>query len=97
MSGKLRKVIIRDRRLIPPFNEPARDLMVMNKPLWLHQRDLLAPYCDEELEVHSLDEIPEDRFRLWCIGTICSSMSPSSGRFWTGRGGWGKHAAWPSP
>ncbi|WP_299283907.1 hypothetical protein [Thermoflexus sp.] len=61
MNGKLRKVIIRDRRLIPPFNEPARDLMVLNKPLWLHQRDLLAPYCDEELEVDSLDEVPDDR------------------------------------
>ena len=35
------KIIICDETLIPPFNEPARDLRVLNKPLWLHQRDVL--------------------------------------------------------
>jgi carbonic anhydrase/acetyltransferase-like protein (isoleucine patch superfamily) len=55
----MRKVIIRDRRKIAPFNEPARDLRVMNKPLWLFQRDVMAPYCTHELVVDSLEEIPE--------------------------------------
>jgi carbonic anhydrase/acetyltransferase-like protein (isoleucine patch superfamily) len=52
----MRKIILRDRRKIPPFNEPARDLRVLNKPLWLHQRDVLAPYTSEELEAESFAE-----------------------------------------
>jgi carbonic anhydrase/acetyltransferase-like protein (isoleucine patch superfamily) len=52
----MRKIILRDRRKIFPFNQPARDLRVLNKPLWLHQRDVLAPYTKEELEVDSLAE-----------------------------------------
>jgi acetyltransferase-like isoleucine patch superfamily enzyme len=57
----MRKVILRDRRSISPFNEPARDLRVLNKPLWLHQRDLLARYVNQELEVDSLDETRPER------------------------------------
>lgn len=53
----MRKIIIRDTRKIAPFNEPARDLRVLNKPLWLFQRDVLARYCAEEREVNSLEEI----------------------------------------
>ena len=52
------KVIIRDRSKIPPFNEPARDLRVLNKPLWLNQRDVLEPYCDSEVEVESIEQVP---------------------------------------
>lgn len=44
------KIILRDVRPIFPFNEPARDLTIMNKPLWLFQRDVLRAYCDRELE-----------------------------------------------
>ncbi len=54
----MRKITILDKTFIPPFNEPARELRVLNKPLWLHQRDLLARYCTQELEIASLDEIP---------------------------------------
>ncbi|HEX9925603.1 MAG TPA: multidrug transporter [Anaerolineae bacterium] len=50
----MKKIIVRDQTLIPPFNEPARDLRVMNKPLWLYQRDVLSPYCQEEIECSSL-------------------------------------------
>lgn len=57
----MRKVILRDRRQIAPFNEPARDLNVLAKPLWLFQRDLLAPYTTEEREVNSLREISAER------------------------------------
>ena len=49
----MKKIIIRDQTLIPPFNEPARDLRIMNKPLWLYQRDVLSPYCQEEIECSS--------------------------------------------
>jgi carbonic anhydrase/acetyltransferase-like protein (isoleucine patch superfamily) len=55
----MRKIIILDRRNIDPFNEPARELRVMNKPLFLHQRDVLLPYCrGQELPVESLDQLP---------------------------------------
>lgn len=53
----MKKIIVRDQTLISPFNEPARDLRVMNKPLWLYQRDVLSPYCREELECKSFQEI----------------------------------------
>ncbi len=45
------KVILQAPRHIPPFNEPARDLRIQNKPLWLNQRDLLAPYVTREVEL----------------------------------------------
>ncbi|UCC89004.1 MAG: hypothetical protein JSV81_06780 [Anaerolineales bacterium] len=45
------KIIVCDESLIPPFNETARDLRVLNKPLWLHQRDVLSTYCSQEIEV----------------------------------------------
>jgi len=53
----MRKIILQNQRKIFPFNEPARDLRVLNKPLWLHQRDVLAPYVTAEREVLSLDQI----------------------------------------
>jgi acetyltransferase-like isoleucine patch superfamily enzyme len=60
----MRKIIIRDRRKLSPFNEPARELRVLNKPLWLHQRDVLSKYCEQEREVESLEEIPDDRAEM---------------------------------
>jgi acetyltransferase-like isoleucine patch superfamily enzyme len=45
------KVILPAPRFIPPFNESARDLRIQNKPLWLNQRDLLAPYVTSVLEL----------------------------------------------
>jgi carbonic anhydrase/acetyltransferase-like protein (isoleucine patch superfamily) len=56
----MKKFIIRDRTKIPPFNEPARDLRVLNKPLWLYQRDVLAKYCIMEIEVDSFEGITAD-------------------------------------
>ncbi len=58
----MRKYIIEDTRLISPFNERARDLRILNKPLWLAQRDALAPYTREERPtVRSLGEVPNHR------------------------------------
>jgi len=55
----MRKIILEDQRNIDPFNEPARELRVLNKPLFLHQRDVLLPYCTgRELPVKSLDQLP---------------------------------------
>ena len=57
----MRKIILKDHRKIFPFNEPARDLRVLNKPLWLYQRDVLTPYITEEREVDSWAEIGSRR------------------------------------
>jgi acetyltransferase-like isoleucine patch superfamily enzyme len=58
----MRKIIIEDRRNIAPFNEPARELRVLNKPLFLQQRDVLLPYCTgRELPVKSLDQLSRRR------------------------------------
>jgi UDP-N-acetylglucosamine diphosphorylase / glucose-1-phosphate thymidylyltransferase / UDP-N-acetylgalactosamine diphosphorylase / glucosamine-1-phosphate N-acetyltransferase / galactosamine-1-phosphate N-acetyltransferase len=45
------KIILHSPRHIAPFNEPARDLRILNTPLWLAQRNLLAPYVTREVEV----------------------------------------------
>ncbi len=57
----MRKVLLHHDRHVAPFNEPARDLRVLNKPLWLHQRDLLARYTSEEIEIRApgtLENVP---------------------------------------
>ncbi|HWQ82971.1 MAG TPA: hypothetical protein VN363_00300 [Anaerolineales bacterium] len=55
------KIILQDLRSISPFNERARDLRVQNKPLWLLQRDVLAPYVEQELELPTGAALPETR------------------------------------
>ncbi|MEJ5222969.1 MAG: DapH/DapD/GlmU-related protein [Anaerolineales bacterium] len=45
------KLILPAPKPIAPFNEPARDLRIQNTPLWLWQRDILAPYVTREQEV----------------------------------------------
>ena len=52
------KVILQAPRPIPPFNEPARDLRIQNVPLWLWQRDLLAPYITKEIEIPANGRLP---------------------------------------
>jgi UDP-N-acetylglucosamine diphosphorylase / glucose-1-phosphate thymidylyltransferase / UDP-N-acetylgalactosamine diphosphorylase / glucosamine-1-phosphate N-acetyltransferase / galactosamine-1-phosphate N-acetyltransferase len=53
------KIILQNKRSIMPFNEPARDLRIQNKPLWLAQRDLLAPYTDREIELPPGERMPQ--------------------------------------
>ncbi len=53
----MKKIIVRDETHISPFNEPARDLRIMKQPLLLYQRDVLSPYCREELECKSFAEV----------------------------------------
>ncbi len=45
------KIILNEPNIIMPFCEPARDLRIQNAPLWLWQRNLLAPYVTRELEL----------------------------------------------
>ncbi len=45
------KIVLHAQNHIMPFCEPARELRIQNSPLWLHQRNLLAPYVTRELEL----------------------------------------------
>lgn len=53
------KIILQDDRHLLPFNERARDLRILNKPLWLSQRDVLAPFTTREIELKPFDTLPE--------------------------------------
>jgi carbonic anhydrase/acetyltransferase-like protein (isoleucine patch superfamily) len=55
------KIILPAHRPIKPFNEPARDLRIQDKPLWLNQRELLAPYVNNELELPPGAPLPVSR------------------------------------
>ncbi|HVN15193.1 MAG TPA: DapH/DapD/GlmU-related protein [Anaerolineales bacterium] len=56
------KVILTDpKRYVAPFCEPARDLRIQNSPLWLHQRNVLAPYTTRELELKPGERLPPTR------------------------------------
>ena len=55
------KIILPSPKLISPFNEPARDLRILNHPLWLHQRNVLAPYTTKEKELHFRERFPSDK------------------------------------
>lgn len=51
----MRRIAIRTPQQIAPFNEPARDLRIQNKPLWFLQRDMWANYVDTDLEFEDLE------------------------------------------
>ncbi len=53
----MRKVILRDHHRVPPFGEYARDLRILNKVLWLYQRDVLARHCDTEVVIDDEDDL----------------------------------------
>src|SRR5258708_39311132 len=53
----MRKFIIEDKRYISPFNEPASEMSILNKPVKLIQRDTLAPYCDGEHNINDLEDL----------------------------------------
>jgi carbonic anhydrase/acetyltransferase-like protein (isoleucine patch superfamily) len=53
------RIVLRSNKNVTPFNEPARDLRILNKPLWLIQRDVLSPYCEQEIEVFPDEDLPE--------------------------------------
>lgn len=52
------KIILNAPHPIKPFNEPARDLRIQNRPLWLHQRNILAPYVTREMEMEQGKRLP---------------------------------------
>jgi carbonic anhydrase/acetyltransferase-like protein (isoleucine patch superfamily) len=55
------KVILNAPHAITPFNEPARDLRIQNSPLWLHQRNVLAPHTTREVELKPGQRFPQQR------------------------------------
>ena len=55
------KIILNAPNIIMPFCETARDLRVQNTPLWLWQRNLLAPYTTRELELKAGMRMPAVR------------------------------------
>ena len=52
------KIILPAPKPIMPFNESARDLRIQNVPLWLWQRNLLAPYVTKEKEILPNERLP---------------------------------------
>lgn len=52
------KIILQDPNYIYPFNERARDLRILNKPLWLSQRDVLTPFTTREIELSFGEPLP---------------------------------------
>jgi len=55
------KVILNAPNPIMPFCEAARDLRLQNAPLWLHQRNVLAPYVTREVELKAGMRMPPVR------------------------------------
>ncbi|MBK8783493.1 MAG: multidrug transporter [Anaerolineales bacterium] len=45
------KIILHASNQIMPFCESARELRIQNTPLWLHQRNVLAPWVTREMEL----------------------------------------------
>jgi len=45
------KIILHAQNQVMPFCEPARELRIQNRPLWLHQRNALAPWVTHEMEL----------------------------------------------
>ncbi|GAB4416431.1 MAG: multidrug transporter [Anaerolineales bacterium] len=52
------KIILNAPHPIKPFNEAARDLRIQNQPLWLRQRNILAPYVTREMELEPGKRLP---------------------------------------
>ena len=55
------KIVLVSDHVLRPFNERARDLRIQNKPLWLMQRDALAPYITREIELSADETLPSTR------------------------------------
>ncbi|MDD2920692.1 MAG: hypothetical protein PHQ36_00250, partial [Anaerolineales bacterium] len=51
------KVVRHVKTPIMPFCEAARELRIQNKPLWLHQRDVLQPYTTREVELMRKEDL----------------------------------------
>jgi acetyltransferase-like isoleucine patch superfamily enzyme len=55
------KIILHAQSLVMPFCEPARELRIQNTPLWLHQRNHLAPYVTREMELKQGERLQPSR------------------------------------
>lgn len=55
------KIILQAPRRISPFNVQARELAIQTQPLWLWQKNILAPYVTRELELQPQERLPLSR------------------------------------
>jgi carbonic anhydrase/acetyltransferase-like protein (isoleucine patch superfamily) len=53
------RIVLKSNKNVYPFNENARDLRIQNKPLWLVQRDLLAPFTSQEIDLAFDEQLPD--------------------------------------
>ncbi len=53
------RIALKSNKNVYPFNENARDLRIQNKPLWLVQRDLLAPFTSQEIDLAIDEKLPD--------------------------------------
>ncbi|MBN1562775.1 MAG: multidrug transporter [Anaerolineae bacterium] len=57
-----RRFVIEDNHLITPFNEPGRELSILNRPLKMHHSETLDRICGStnvEMPLKSIDELPQ--------------------------------------
>ena len=73
------KIILQSTHPVVPFNEPARDLRIQNKPLWLAQRDALAPFATREMELPPNGRLPQTREARISQACIFLGMTPNGG------------------
>ncbi len=59
------RIVLKSNKSVLPFNETARELRIQNKPLWLIQRDLLAPFTEHEIDFE--DEEPLKDIKESCV------------------------------
>lgn len=57
----MRRVVIPSEKLIPPFQQPARELRIHNKLLWQLQQDILDKYTAKTTELLSGQHVPQLR------------------------------------
>lgn len=51
------KIILNEKKPIMPFCNSARELRIQNASLWMHQREMLAPYATREMELKPGDPL----------------------------------------
>lgn len=82
------KIILQKKKQANPFNEPARDLPILIKPLFLHQRDVLSPFATREIERSPNGHFPQ--LREECLVYRDNLFFNSMPAFWISRNGFAR-------
>ena len=67
MPQVLKRFILEDKNPVPPFNEPANQLTIGNRPLRLYHETLMASYFSKKGFVLELQPPLEDRMQVFMI------------------------------